>query len=169
MAKYRRPPLNQPYNHRSKCEARSPEIGGPSAMQRASAGGGPGPLGLQGPPRSLKISPVKIQDESGDPLSQSTYLWINSMIRRTRHTQWYKTRFNHCNQWPYPRISIVNRHTKSDGRPLTQLYKTFEWLRAVRPTQQQYSIGQNGSGWRKTTLEKNEKSALIVLLNEKLL
>ncbi|XP_015190426.1 PREDICTED: insulin gene enhancer protein ISL-1 isoform X1 [Polistes dominula] len=39
-------------------------------MQRAVAGGGPGPLGLQGPPRSVKISPVNIQDEPGDPTSQ---------------------------------------------------------------------------------------------------
>ncbi|XP_011497526.1 PREDICTED: insulin gene enhancer protein ISL-1 [Ceratosolen solmsi marchali] len=37
-------------------------------MQRTAAG--PGPLGLQGPPRSLKISPVKLQDEAGDPMSQ---------------------------------------------------------------------------------------------------
>ena len=56
----------------------------PRSMQRAApAGGGPGgpggggpivgpgPLGLQGPARSIKISPVKIQDESGDPMSQS--------------------------------------------------------------------------------------------------
>ncbi|KAF7415010.1 hypothetical protein HZH68_003499 [Vespula germanica] len=40
-------------------------------MQRAVAGGGPGPLGLQGPPRSVKISPVNIQDEPGDPTSQN--------------------------------------------------------------------------------------------------
>ncbi|KAK0168684.1 hypothetical protein PV327_002460 [Microctonus hyperodae] len=39
-------------------------------MQRTGPIGGPGHLGLQGPPRSLKISPVKIQDESGDPISQ---------------------------------------------------------------------------------------------------
>lgn len=38
-------------------------------------GGGGGPLGpLQGPPRSLKISPVKLQDETGDPMSQSKFL-----------------------------------------------------------------------------------------------
>lgn len=49
------------------------KIGGSSVMQRTGPIGGPGHLGLQGPPRSLKISPVKIQDESGDPISQSTY------------------------------------------------------------------------------------------------
>ncbi|KAF7408613.1 hypothetical protein HZH66_003150 [Vespula vulgaris] len=50
---------------------RTAEIRGAwAAMQRAVAGGGPGPLGLQGPPRSVKISPVNIQDEPGDPTSQ---------------------------------------------------------------------------------------------------
>lgn len=48
------------------------EIGG-AAMQRMAAAGGPGPLSLQGPPRSVKISPVNIQDEPGDLTSQSTY------------------------------------------------------------------------------------------------
>lgn len=48
------------------------EIGG-AAMQRMAATGGPGPLSLQGPPRSVKISPVNIQDEPGDLTSQSTY------------------------------------------------------------------------------------------------
>lgn len=45
------------------------EIGG-AAMQRMAATGGPGPLSLQGPPRSVKISPVNIQDEPGDLTSQ---------------------------------------------------------------------------------------------------
>ncbi|KYM88614.1 hypothetical protein ALC53_03098 [Atta colombica] len=36
-------------------------------MQRVGAAGGPGPIGFQGPPRSLKISPVNIQDEPADP------------------------------------------------------------------------------------------------------
>lgn len=49
------------------------KIGGSSVMQRTGPIGGPGHLGLQGPPRSLKISSAKIQDESGDPISQSTY------------------------------------------------------------------------------------------------
>ncbi|KAG7198874.1 hypothetical protein KM043_015700 [Ampulex compressa] len=49
---------------------RAAEIGGAVAMQRAGTAGGPGPLGLQGPPRSVKISPVNIQDEPGDPTSQ---------------------------------------------------------------------------------------------------
>ena len=52
---------------------RAMEIGG-AAMQRMAAAGGPGPLSLQGPPRSVKISPVNIQDEPGDLTSQSTYL-----------------------------------------------------------------------------------------------
>lgn len=47
-------------------------------MQRAvgpvGGGVGVGPMGLQGPPRSIKISPVKIQDESGDPMSQSEWI-----------------------------------------------------------------------------------------------
>lgn len=48
------------------------EIGG-AAMQRMGTAGGPGPLSLQGPPRSVKISPVNIQDEPGDLTSQSKY------------------------------------------------------------------------------------------------
>ncbi|KAL2717542.1 insulin protein enhancer protein ISL-1 isoform X1 [Vespula squamosa] len=58
-------------------------------MQRAVAGGGPGPLGLQGPPRSVKISPVNIQDEPGDPTSQTGIILLvgdvkieNDKIRR---------------------------------------------------------------------------------------
>lgn len=51
---------------------RAMEIGG-AAMQRLGTAGGPGPLSLQGPPRSVKISPVNIQDEPGDPTSQSKY------------------------------------------------------------------------------------------------
>ncbi|XP_029047342.1 LOW QUALITY PROTEIN: insulin gene enhancer protein ISL-1 [Osmia bicornis bicornis] len=47
------------------------EIGG-AAMQRMAAAGGPGPLSLQGPPRSVKISPVNIQDEPGDLTSQKS-------------------------------------------------------------------------------------------------
>ncbi|XP_078036972.1 LIM1_Isl and LIM2_Isl domain-containing protein tup [Augochlora pura] len=45
------------------------EIGG-AAMQRMGTAGGPGPLSLQGPPRSVKISPVNIQDEPGDLTSK---------------------------------------------------------------------------------------------------
>lgn len=52
---------------------RAAEIGGPSVMQRPGTGGGPGPLVLQGPPRSLKISPVNLKDEPNDPLTQSMY------------------------------------------------------------------------------------------------
>lgn len=48
------------------------EIGGAGVMQRVGAAGGPGPIGFQGPPRSLKISPVNIQDEPSDP-TQSEY------------------------------------------------------------------------------------------------
>lgn len=51
---------------------RAAEIGG-AVMQRVGAAGGPGPIGFQGPPRSLKISPVNIQDEPTDP-TQSKYL-----------------------------------------------------------------------------------------------
>lgn len=40
-------------------------------MQRTGPIGGPGHIGLQGPPRSLKISPIKVQDEPVDPISQS--------------------------------------------------------------------------------------------------
>ncbi|KYN26808.1 hypothetical protein ALC57_03849 [Trachymyrmex cornetzi] len=40
-------------------------------MQRVGAAGGPGPIGFQGPPRSLKISPVNIQDEPADPTQRS--------------------------------------------------------------------------------------------------
>lgn len=54
-------------------DERAIEIGGLSVMQRPGTGGGPGPLVLQGPPRSLKISPVNLKDEPGDPLSQSMY------------------------------------------------------------------------------------------------
>lgn len=52
---------------------RAAEIGGAGVMQRVGAAGGPGPIGFQGPPRSLKISPVNIQDESADP-TQSEYI-----------------------------------------------------------------------------------------------
>ncbi|EZA52243.1 hypothetical protein X777_08913 [Ooceraea biroi] len=44
-------------------------------MQRVGAAGGPGPIGFQGPPRSLKISPVNIQDEPTDP-TQSKYKYF---------------------------------------------------------------------------------------------
>jgi len=53
---------------------RAAEIGGAGVMQRVGAAGGPGPIGFQGPPRSLKISPVNIQDEPTDP-TQSKYTW----------------------------------------------------------------------------------------------
>lgn len=56
------------------------EIGG-AAMQRMAAAGGPGPLSLQGPPRSVKISPVNIQDEPGDLTSQSTYSYFLNRYR----------------------------------------------------------------------------------------
>lgn len=46
---------------------RAAEIGAAGVMQRVGAAGGPGPIGFQGPPRSLKISPVNIQDEPADP------------------------------------------------------------------------------------------------------
>ncbi|XP_063980609.1 insulin gene enhancer protein ISL-1 isoform X1 [Diachasmimorpha longicaudata] len=39
-------------------------------MQRTGPIGGPGHIGLQGPPRSVKISPIKVQDEPVDPISQ---------------------------------------------------------------------------------------------------
>ncbi|XP_014215017.1 insulin gene enhancer protein ISL-1 [Copidosoma floridanum] len=59
-------------------------------MQRTPGpgGGGIGPLGLQGPPRSLKISPVKIQDEPGDPMSQKSRSSLCVGCGGRIHDQW---------------------------------------------------------------------------------
>jgi len=53
-------------------------------MQRVGAAGGPGPIGFQGPPRSLKISPVNIQDEPSDP-TQSKYSVAARSARGDEH------------------------------------------------------------------------------------
>ncbi|XP_018358359.1 PREDICTED: insulin gene enhancer protein ISL-1 isoform X1 [Trachymyrmex cornetzi] len=56
-------------------------------MQRVGAAGGPGPIGFQGPPRSLKISPVNIQDEPADPTQKgNTSLCVGCGGRI--HDQW---------------------------------------------------------------------------------
>ncbi|XP_044575023.1 insulin gene enhancer protein ISL-1 [Cotesia glomerata] len=57
-------------------------------MQRAGPIGGPGHLGLQGPPRSLKISSAKIQDESGDPISQKAKSSLCVGCGGWIHDQW---------------------------------------------------------------------------------
>lgn len=62
---------------------RAAEIGAAGVMQRVGAAGGPGPIGFQGPPRSLKISPVNIQDEPADP-TQSEYSSFYSFSRFRR-------------------------------------------------------------------------------------
>lgn len=62
---------------------RAAEIGGAGVMQRVGAAGGPGPIGFQGPPRSLKISPVNIQDEPADP-TQSEYTIFFLFVRNVK-------------------------------------------------------------------------------------
>ncbi|XP_057323040.1 insulin gene enhancer protein ISL-1 isoform X2 [Microplitis mediator] len=57
-------------------------------MQRTGPIGGPGHLGLQGPPRSLKISSAKIQDESGDPISQKVKSSLCVGCGGWIHDQW---------------------------------------------------------------------------------
>ncbi|XP_043479521.1 insulin gene enhancer protein ISL-1 isoform X1 [Leptopilina heterotoma] len=57
-------------------------------MQRPGTGGGPGPLVLQGPPRSLKISPVNLKDEPGDPLTQKSRSSLCVGCGGRIHDQW---------------------------------------------------------------------------------
>ncbi|KAF7989887.1 hypothetical protein HCN44_008561 [Aphidius gifuensis] len=106
-------------------------------MQRTGPIGGPGHLGLQGPPRSLKISPVKIQDDSGDPISQKAKSslcvgcggWINDqwILRVAPDLEWHAAclKCAECQQFLDERCTCFVRDGKTYcKRDYTRLFGT---------------------------------------------